>query len=192
MERLVADSGRWTILRDGALYGPHTGRDEMWRSQARAGELEMSGDGSDYILLVHVADLAHAFVLAAEQTQASAILSVVDDAPTTYREILTYIARLEGGPDPKRGANTPLPSFRISNARAQTLLGWRPGFQSYRSGVAWALESRSRTGEADDDSPSAGQSGGSILTLFFARSHITVTTFAISNDRQSCAIHSGK
>ncbi|MGI8568640.1 MAG: NAD-dependent epimerase/dehydratase family protein [Methylocella sp.] len=118
MERLVADSGlRWTILRDGALYGPHTSRDEMWRSQARAGELEMPGDGSDYILLVHVADLAHAFVLAVEQTQASAILSVVDDAPTTYREILTYIARLEGGPDPKRGANTPLPSFRISNAR---------------------------------------------------------------------------
>ncbi len=35
MERLVAESGLdWVILRDGALYGPGTGREEHWRALA--------------------------------------------------------------------------------------------------------------------------------------------------------------
>jgi len=61
-ERLVAASGLdWVILRDGALYGPGTGREEHWRALARAGELRFPGDGADYISLIHVADLAEGF-----------------------------------------------------------------------------------------------------------------------------------
>lgn len=137
METLVTASGlRWTILRDGALYGPRTGRDDGWRDLARKGELQLPGDGSDYISLVHVADLADAFVLAAEQAPAEVVLSVVDDCPTTYRELFTYLARLENGPDPRPGGGASLPSFRVSNARIRNVLGWQPRFPTYRSGLA--------------------------------------------------------
>src|SRR5438128_4531320 len=104
MERLVAESGLdWVILRDGALYGPGTGREEHWRALARSGKLQVPGDGSDYISLIHVADLAEAFVLAAERAPFGAVMSVVDDQPTTYRELFGYIADLEDVPAPTAG-----------------------------------------------------------------------------------------
>lgn len=137
MEHHVIESGLdWTILRDGALYGPRAGRDEHWRALARAGQLRMPGSGSDYISLIHVADLAEAFALAAEQAPPHTILSIVDDKPVTYRELLTYLARQENGPDPAPGELSHLPSFRIDNSRAKRALRWHPYYRSYRSGFA--------------------------------------------------------
>jgi 2-alkyl-3-oxoalkanoate reductase len=136
MESMVMSSGlRWTIIRDGALYGPGTGRDEMWRSQARAGELRIPGDGSDYISLIHVVDLARAFVLTTEHDLNGSIVSVVDDQPVTYKELLTYISRLEDSLDPQPGADLALRSFRVSNAKAREVIGWEPTFPTYRSGL---------------------------------------------------------
>lgn len=136
MEAMVMSSGlRWTILRDGALYGPGTGRDGTWRSQARAGELRMPRDGSGYVSLIHVVDLAHAFVLATERGLDGAVLSVVDDQPITYQELFSYIARLENGRDPRPGAEPTLPSFRISNAKVREAMEWQPAFPTYRSGL---------------------------------------------------------
>jgi nucleoside-diphosphate-sugar epimerase len=136
-ERLVAASGLdWVILRDGALYGPGTGREEYWRALASSGELLLPGDGSDYISLIHVADLAECFVLAAEPGASGLIASVVDDEPTTYRELFTYVALLEGAAAPAAGGESHFPSFRIANSKAREILGWRPFYRSYRSGLA--------------------------------------------------------
>ena len=136
-ERLVAASGLdWVIVRDGALYGPGTGREEYWRALARSGELLLPGDGSDYISLIHVADLAECFVLATERGASGLIASVVDDEPTTYKELFTYVALLEGAAVPATGGEALFPSFRIANSRAREILGWRPFYRSYRSGLA--------------------------------------------------------
>jgi len=135
-ERLVAASGLdWVILRDGALYGPGTGREEQWRALARAGELRFPGDGADYISLIHVADLAEGFTLAAERGPSGSIVSVVDDGPTTYRELFGYIALMEGAAGPSGGRASNFPSFRVANSRARDTLGWRPFYRSYRSGL---------------------------------------------------------
>lgn len=136
MEELVRNSGlRWTILRGGAFYGPHTGRDEAWRSDARSGRLRLPADSNGFISLAHVSDIADAVVLAAEIAPAGALLAIVDDEPVTYGELFRYLARLEDGPDPEPGGPpAPWPSFRVSNARAREVLGWRPRLRTYRSG----------------------------------------------------------
>ncbi len=135
-ERLVAASGLdWVILRDGALYGPGTGREEQWRALARLGELRFPRDGSDYISLIHVADLAECFTLAAERGSSGSIVSVVDSQPTTYRELFAYIALLEGAAVPTGGGVSNFPSFRVANSKAREILGWQPFYCSYRSGL---------------------------------------------------------
>jgi nucleoside-diphosphate-sugar epimerase len=135
-ERLVAASGLdWVILRDGALYGPGTGREEQWRALARSGQLRFPGDGADYISLIHVADLAEGFTLATERGPSGSIVSVVDGEPTTYRELFAYIALMEGAAVPTGGGASNFPSFRIANSKARDILGWRPFYRSYRSGL---------------------------------------------------------
>lgn len=138
MEDIVKNSGlRWTILRGGAFYGPHTGRDEAWRNEARSGRLRLPAGGDGYISLSHVTDMADAVVLATEIAPDRALLAVVDDQPVTYAELFRYLAHLEGGPDPQPdGPPTPWPSFRVSNARARQVLGWGPRLRTYRSGFA--------------------------------------------------------
>jgi len=136
-ERLVAASGLdWVVLRDGALYGPGTGREEHWAALAHAGELAFPGDGSDHISLIHVADLAECFVVACERAPSGSIISAVDDEPTTYRELFTYIALLEGATVPTSGGASNFPSFRVTNSKARKDLGWQPFYRSYRSGLA--------------------------------------------------------
>lgn len=136
MEEMVRNSGlRWTILRGGAFYGPHTGRDEAWRNDACSGRLRIPTDGAGYISLINVTDMADAVVLAAEIAPDPCLLAIVDDQPVTYAELFRYLARLEGGPDPESGGPpTPWPSFRVSNARARLVLGWQPRLRTYRSG----------------------------------------------------------
>ena len=135
-ERLVAASGLdWVILRDGALYGPGTGREEHWRAAARSGELQFPGAGSDYISLIHVADLAECFTLSAERGPSGSIVSVVDDQPATYRELFAYIAPLEGAAVPTGGGVSNFPSFRVANSKAREIFGWQPFYRSYRSGL---------------------------------------------------------
>lgn len=137
MEAIVADSGLdWIVLRGGAFYGPGTGRDETWRRLARAGELPLPGDGSAYVSLVHVTDMADAVVLAATAGPSSAVLSIVDDEPVTYATLFRHIASVEGGPDPAPGGPPGWPSFRVTNARARSALVWKPRIATYRAGFA--------------------------------------------------------
>lgn len=138
MEEMVRNSGlRWTILRGGAFYGPHTGRDEAWRNDARSGRLRVPADGTAYISLAHVTDVADAVVLATEVAPDRALLAIVDDQPVTYAELFRHLAHVEEAPDPQPGGSpTPWPSFRISNARARQVLGWQPRLRTYRSGFA--------------------------------------------------------
>ncbi len=137
MEALVAKSTLdWIILRGGLFYGPGTGRDDTWRWLARAGELRLPGDGSEYISLVHVSDMAEAVALSVTTDSSSRLLSVVDDEPVTYATLFHHIATLEHGPEPQSGGPLTLPSFRVTNARARASLGWVPRIATYRAGLA--------------------------------------------------------
>jgi nucleoside-diphosphate-sugar epimerase len=143
MERVVRESPlRWQILRGGAFYGPGTGQPEGWRAQAQAGTLAWQGggeggdEGADFVSLIHVADMADAVVRACESDCASVILNIVDDQPVTWRELFEYVAAGVAAPPPTAGGPVRQPSFRARNELARRLLGWRPHYASYRSGLA--------------------------------------------------------
>jgi nucleoside-diphosphate-sugar epimerase len=137
MEALVRDSGlSHLILRGGLFYGPGTGREAQWLAAAREGSLVIPGDGSAFVSLIHVADMAEATAMAVEARSASGTLLVVDDYPVPWRELFSHVAKRAGAREPMAGGPVRLPSFRCSNGLARAALGWRPFYADYRSGLA--------------------------------------------------------
>ena len=135
-EALVRGSGLdWLILRGGLFYGPGTGFDDDWFARAAAGKLRLPGDGSDYVSLVHIADMAAATVAALEAGVSGRALIVADDAPAQWREVFGYVAEVAGGPPPVAGGRPGFPSFRVSNRRAKEALGWTPRYADFRAGL---------------------------------------------------------
>lgn len=137
MERIITASGLdWIILRGGLFYGPGTGFDERWFAGAAAGKLKMPGDGTDYVSLVHIADMAAATVATVERWPSRQTLIVCDDAPAPWREVFGFIAASLGQPAPATGGAAGFPSFRLRNARAKAALGWQPFYRNFREGLA--------------------------------------------------------
>ncbi|MEW5798307.1 MAG: NAD(P)H-binding protein [Bacteroidota bacterium] len=136
MEESVKKSGLdWCILRGGYFYGPSTGLERSWRDAGKAGTLRIPANSNALVSLIHAADMARAIVAASEHASAQSIYNVVDDHPVTYRELLTYIAHLEGGPEPTSDG-TNIPSLGCSNRLIKTELDWEPLYPSYRSGLS--------------------------------------------------------
>lgn len=137
LENLVKKSTLdWCILRGGLFYGTGTGTEERWRNRARIGTLRVPGDGSGFVSLIHVFDMARAVVQAAEGAASGSIFNVVDDQPVTYRTLFDYIAAQEGSPVPEAGAPEALPSLVCSNKRIRSELGWTPVFSTFKTGLA--------------------------------------------------------
>lgn len=137
MEDTIRASGLdWVILRGGLFYGPGTGFDERWFAGAAAGKLRVPGDGSDYVSLVHIADMAAATVAAVNGWPSRQTLIVCDDAPAQWREVFGFIAASLGQPAPDAGGAAGFPSFRLRNTRAKAALGWQPFYRSFREGLA--------------------------------------------------------
>ena len=126
----------WLILRGGLFYGPGTAFDDRWFALARAGKLRLPGDGSDYVSLIHIADMAAATVAAIERGVSRRALIVADDAPARWREVLGFVAASIGAPPPPPGGRQGFPSWRVRNGRAREALGWAPLFADYRLGFA--------------------------------------------------------
>lgn len=126
----------WRIVRGGAFYGPGTGLDDRWRQAGSEGALAVPGDGAAYVSLIHVADMAAAVLSVLEADVGWRIWNAVDDEPAPIGAVLDHVASLAGSPPPVTGAPPGLPSFRVSNARLRSELGWSPRFGSYRSGLA--------------------------------------------------------
>ncbi len=124
------------ILRGGLFYGPGTGFDDGWIGRAAVGKLKTPGDGAGYVSLVHIADMASATLAAVSRWPSRETLIVCDDAPATWRDVFTHVAAIAGGPPPQSGGAPGFPSFRLRNARAKEVLGWRPFHSDYRAGLA--------------------------------------------------------
>ena len=136
MESAIRGSGLdWLILRGGLFYGPGTGFDDDWFARAAAGKLKLPGEGTDYVSLVHIADMAASTVAALETGVSGRALIVADDAPEQWRNVFGYVAEVAGGPPPAAGGRQGFPSFRVSNQRAKTMLGWAPRYADFRAGL---------------------------------------------------------
>jgi len=123
------------VLRGALFYGPGTGFDDDWFARAGAGKLRLPGDGSGYVSLVHIADMAAATVAALAHWPEHKTLIIADDHPVTWRELFTHIAESVGAEPPQAGGRLGFPSFRVRNARARAALGWSPRYADYRAGL---------------------------------------------------------
>ncbi|HVK80184.1 MAG TPA: NAD(P)H-binding protein [Verrucomicrobiae bacterium] len=126
----------WIILRGGLFYGPGTGFDNDWFARAAAGKLRLPEDGSDYVSLAHIADMADATVAALKAWPTRQTLIIADDTPAQWRDVFGYVAELAGAQPPAEGGRRGFPSFRASNALARQILNWAPRYRDYRMGLA--------------------------------------------------------
>ncbi len=137
MEETIKSSALdWIILRGGLFYGPGTGFDDGWFARAAAGKLRLPGDGTEYVSLVHIADMAAATVAAVQKWPSQSVLTVCDHEPAQWRDVFGFICASLGASAPEAGGPPGFPSFRLRNARAVAALGWQPRYRSYREGFA--------------------------------------------------------
>ena len=137
MEDMLASSGLDVrIARGGTFYGPGTARMPQWISLARAAKLRVPGDGSEWLSLIRVEDMASACLALTGGEGLSGAWLVVDGCPVTYRDLFDHLAAganigaiADGGPPL-------LPGVRASNAALLKQTGWHPAFTSWRSGLS--------------------------------------------------------
>lgn len=115
----------WCILRGGTFVGPGTFQ-ERTAANLFAGREKAPCDGSNYVSLVHVADMANACAAALVRPVAEAILNV-NAEPLRQGQYLDRLAQTVGGRRPERDPEVPCPpSLRCSNQAARRLLEWAP------------------------------------------------------------------
>ncbi len=129
MEDLVRDIAReqlqWCILRGGNFVGLGTVQDRVIAS-LREGTSTIPCDGTSFLSLVHVADMASAISNALLQAPAGTIYNIVDE-PIRVGDYLSRLANLVHAPQPEQDYSHPCPpSQRCSNQAARDILSWAP------------------------------------------------------------------
>jgi nucleoside-diphosphate-sugar epimerase len=115
----------WCILRAGMFVGPGTFQ-ERHIADLKVGREKVPCDGSSYLSLVHVKDMARACAAPLVRPAAGATLNI-NAEPLKQGEYLDRLAEAAGAPRPERdpGQSCP-PSFRCSTRAARELLEWEP------------------------------------------------------------------
>jgi nucleoside-diphosphate-sugar epimerase len=86
----------------------------------------VAGDGSNYLSLVNVADMAAAIVASLELAPPGSTFNIVDE-PLRYGDYVDALADLLGLARPRRAPDLPRPpSWRCTNHAARAVLGWVP------------------------------------------------------------------
>ena len=137
---LQAAGVRGIVLRPGDVYGGAGGLTGMWFAGPGEGKQPtVVGDGRNQLPMVHLDDLADAYVRAAESERAGEIFNINDQSRLTTLELATAAARAAGFPGEIRP--TPLPEARrtlgdladalalsqlVDARKATRVLGWQP------------------------------------------------------------------
>lgn len=151
-EVLVLDAARrglpGIVIRPGFVYGPGGTFAEFFIKEARKGFYPYPGHGRNYLPWVHVDDLARAYVPAAKIQPIGEVIHVVDNEPLQLSDFAKLLM-IEAGGGRSLGmprlvvswiAGAPLVamltgSYRATNRRAASLLGWSPSYPTAREGL---------------------------------------------------------
>lgn len=114
----------WAILRGGLFVGSGTGQEEDV-DRLRRGTQTVPCDGSSYVSLIHVGDMARAVVCALKRAPGGSVFNIVDE-PIRLGPYLDRLATIAGAPMPLREGGACPPSFRCSNDAACSVLQWEP------------------------------------------------------------------
>jgi nucleoside-diphosphate-sugar epimerase len=121
---------RWTILKGGLFVGPGTSQERLIERICRREETVL-GDGSQFVSLVHVEDLADAYVAALDRAPAGSIFNICAE-PVHYADYVDHLADLVSAPHPLRDPSQPRPtSHRATNQAAREILAWQPKHSIY-------------------------------------------------------------
>ena len=129
---------RTVVIRPGFVYGEKGGLLGHLFASTQSGAVAIVGEGRNRWPMVHVQDLAYAYVSAAEKELSRAVLNVVDDSTATLREMAEAVARaakIEGKVSvlPMEEAQKQfgplveglLIDLTVNNSRVKRLLGWQ-------------------------------------------------------------------
>jgi nucleoside-diphosphate-sugar epimerase len=149
-ERLVLENPgvRGVVVRPGCVYGLAGSLTGRWFESALGGEAEVVGDGANRWAMVHVHDLADAYVRLAESGYAGEVFNVTDRSRSTVREMAEAAARAAGRPGAVRlvpveeaaktlgGLATSLAlDQHVDSRKAVSRLGWQPRHGGFVDGV---------------------------------------------------------
>ena len=128
------------IARVSGIYGP--GRGYLFRQYLR-NVATMDGDGSRFLNMIHVDDLASALILTLEMGRPGQAYNLTDSLPVTQHEFLSWLAAELDKPLPPfvslkkhKQRKRPITNKRVSNQRLLNELGFHFQFPSYREGYA--------------------------------------------------------
>jgi nucleoside-diphosphate-sugar epimerase len=153
-ERLLRESGLPSVvLRPGHVYGPGGWYEhEFVRRLRQPGRFAVVGSGDNWWDVVHVDDVAVAFITALEQAPPGALYHVADDDPITLFDFVALTAEALGVGRPRRipaglarlaagrhAVTAVVRSARTSNERIKRELGWSPRYPTAREGVPAAV-----------------------------------------------------
>lgn len=134
------------VFRLPGIYGP--GRSAIDR--LRDGRAKRIAAPGQVFSRIHVDDLAAGLAASISRPRAGGIYNLCDDEPVPNPDVVAYAATLLGLPVPpeiplaEAGLGPSAMRFyaeskRVSNALAKAELGWRPGYPTYREGLAQIL-----------------------------------------------------
>ncbi len=136
---------RSLIIRPATVYGKQGGLLARWFHEAHVNKtLNVIGDGKNHWPLVHVDDLAQAYLLAVESNLCGQNFNIADPSEHTMTEIIKAIGRVTNcdgelhamnPEDAKRLWGEVVDGFlldhRVNSGKAQRLLGWFPQHKSF-------------------------------------------------------------
>jgi nucleoside-diphosphate-sugar epimerase len=137
---LSAQGIRGLVIRPGCVYGKQGGLTDMWFSGAyNEKALKVIGDGENRWAMIHVDDLAEAYLRAVESGLSGEVFNLTDRSRSTIREMATAVARATGYTGeiqyiPLSEASQSMGKFAVCLAldqhidarKAVRLLGWQP------------------------------------------------------------------
>jgi len=150
-ERLVLHSPgvRGVVVRPGCVYGLAGGLTGMWFESAEGeGSASVVGGGANRWAMVHVHDLADAYVRLAEAGLGGEVFNVTDRSRATVSEMAEAAARAAGNPGPARLvpveeaavtmgelADCLALDQHVDARKAVRRLGWQPRHGGFVDGV---------------------------------------------------------
>lgn len=154
MERIGRESGLdVATLRCGWLYASDAAHTRSFGEMLLRGRMPIVGEGNAKLSVVHADDAASAFG-AALDANLTGTYHVVDDEPVAVRDYFGELARLVGGPAPRRvpkwlarfAAGKAATEFltrpaSTSNAKLRAAASWAPVHRTYREGLASVVAS---------------------------------------------------
>ncbi|MGH8401945.1 MAG: NAD-dependent epimerase/dehydratase family protein [Gammaproteobacteria bacterium] len=150
-ERLVLENPdvHGLVVRPGCVYGGRGGLTGQWFSGAETGEVRIIGDGNNRWAMVHVEDLAEAYLRLAECGFKGEVFNITDRSRPTVNEMAEAAVIAAGGKAkfthvPLAEAQQGMGDFaeclalnqHVDSRKAVRLLGWQPRHGGFVDGAA--------------------------------------------------------